>query len=862
MVSKVSFVEIAQDDRFYLITNSDIYLNHFPAVWFGTRRAWRLVELCSKNLSPSSSESPALHLVGLGDVEVWTAAAGEQSGSIKRQYLYQCLINVMRKFSGWKERQMFLWTNETSSFDFKLTSQVFMTLVMGEKGKVRQCDELLTLLGGVMQNEDRVVSCILPMIDFVSDAMKDAEGAYCVLENGVAILDWFLGLILSKFIPVSDDSSGSSDDIKQTGVKEGDEVWYVLDGTKNDSRRIKVTVVKVHTDDFPNLYFTIQYLNETGENITKQTIARRLKKQEHPPLLEMPHPTVIRDKGFIQKVEDKIVQKIVKPFIEHPTGGIKDIVCEVINSTISHCGLQGKGGIGTTRFEAIQAISKLSQDVLTNLSGESIDPKSIAPVLKRLSIALGYGTLTSTSSFNCDFLMYDGQPILDSLRGLLDMDDSINYFRGPNGKQLRIAILMWLTMATKVMMKEENAATMWELVDILSSVSVDEETGDRTTHDTMLMMTKACKELNHASSILPDSIKSTFIALKQAFMSNLLAIFILCSDEGFDHDVGEHNGVPRYYTSFKSLVMDEVQNDPGAILHAARVQAEGLVDCLESSTKQWFAFHILFECAQSGHMLYTEDKVTLGESTAELLYSWQDGLEDEEAMEIEGDVLAAAQWLPQKLMSQIEQWEVDIDHDEKMFISHLLRWILCLEYFDAAGKADMRHRAQITSYIDKTGAVQELFQVVMSFAQLKKQESSNLFKCIKPSSSEAFSIEDLSTLAIFRTIESMPTLCKSWWNDECPRAHQSEVNRFVESMVAPETLRRELDRIHMASNLGELTVRGSCVSREVVATVSNPSLRSNFLRLPRGNWFLCVISHSNMFASFNTILLIRAVHSG
>ena len=37
-------------------------------------------------------------------------------------------------------------------------------------------------------------------------------------------------------------------------------------------------------------------------------------------------------------------------------------------------------------------------------------------------------------------------------------------------------------------------------------------------------------------------------------------------------------------------------------------------------------------------------------------------------------------------------------------------------------------------------------------------------------------------------------------------------------MVAPETLRRELERIKRSSALADLEVSGSCVSREVVAT--------------------------------------------
>ena len=37
-------------------------------------------------------------------------------------------------------------------------------------------------------------------------------------------------------------------------------------------------------------------------------------------------------------------------------------------------------------------------------------------------------------------------------------------------------------------------------------------------------------------------------------------------------------------------------------------------------------------------------------------------------------------------------------------------------------------------------------------------------------------------------------------------------------MVAPETLRRELNRIRVASNLCDLSVNGSYVSHEIVAT--------------------------------------------
>ena len=79
-------------------------------------------------------------------------------------------------------------------------------------------------------------------------------------------------------------------------------------------------------------------------------------------------------------------------------------------------------------------------------------------------------------------------------------------------------------------------------------------------------------------------------------------------------------------------------------------------------------------------------------------------------------------------------------------------------------------------------------------------------------------LSQVSKLVVFRSIQAIPTLCKSWWTDYCPRSLQASINKFVESKVSPETLRLELNRIKKATNLGDMVVNGSCVSREVTAT--------------------------------------------
>ena len=48
---------------------------------------------------------------------------------------------------------------------------------------------------------------------------------------------------------------------------------------------------------------------------------------------------------------------------------------------------------------------------------------------------------------------------------------------------------------------------------------------------------------------------------------------------------------------------------------------------------------------------------------------------------------------------------------------------------------------------------------------------------------------------------------------------------FVENKVAPETLSRELERIKDATSFGEMTVTGSRLTREVIATYHQDEVR-------------------------------------
>jgi hypothetical protein len=103
-------------------------------------------------------------------------------------------------------------------------------------------------------------------------------------------------------------------------------------------------------------------------------------------------------------------------------------------------------------------------------------------------------------------------------------------------------------------------------------------------------------------------------------------------------------------------------------------------------------------------------------------------------------------------------------------------------------------------------------------ADLDVGRKENIFECISLDCNSDFVLKEVATLSVFRTIESLPTLVKSWFNDDCPRYSQQTLITFVENKVAPETLQRELVRIKDATSFGDMSVSGSAVSREVVAT--------------------------------------------
>ena len=159
----------------------------------------------------------------------------------------------------------------------------------------------------------------------------------------------------------------------------------------------------------------------------------------------------------------------------------------------------------------------------------------------------------------------------------------------------------------------------------------------------------------------------------------------------------------------------------------------------------------------------------------------------------------------------------------------LLSWITSLEILDVGGSVDMRNRSHISSFIQKTGALGFIMNLASEEADLTISRSEDIFACTTLDGEKDFTIEKVATLAVFKAVESLPTLVKSWYNDDCPRFLRQKLSAFVETVVAPATLQRELVRIKGATSFDEMSVSGSCVSREIIATYQQDEVRANIL---------------------------------
>lgn len=782
-------------------------------------RSWRLIQLLDKRGDESTNR---ISIVGLGDHNTWRMAMRSQSLC---DFLFQSIVSLLLHFETASDRKRFIMHEDMSNVVLMFMALAKGSKLRGDHIETSRCKCVSSLIGGVESfSEDETKSFVATAMDILSTSLRDGSETD-QLFFGVAILDWFISQHVDKLkshIPLDP----FNDNVAPAEIEEGQELWYIIDGNDVASDRVKVTIIKVHADDFPNLYFTIQLADES----IKQTIPSRLKKSALPSS-QPSKETKVSDK-LMSWIEVTVATKLVMPYLLHETDFSGNVAGECLNIIISYFGLLGGAGIGSLRYDIFQLLLKLEQQIMCDINEENYP--MLIDHLRRMSLALGYGQITSPSENNPEIMKFNCKNLMTNLLTLVDKDGFSSFIRDTGFDSFNQSFLMWLSVSVKTSMDESNVSQIYAIASEITSEVVSQQCCEEN-EEWLLMNLRLMQKMQKSMVHLPQSLKAVTIDSEQSMMSSLVNIFVDCDDQTIaspdtmiEHSSsnGEDTMVicasqsPTWLEAMTSFTVRNLTVSPSSILYGTRIHVEGLCETLLDPNKQWCAFQLLSSLSKVNDALYTKND-NLSSKTIENLDRWLGKLDEEEAAELEEDVLVTAMWIPRHLMRYLEDCVENEDEENEFLLkSILLKFLLCLQFLDTAASSDMRNRAHISSYINMTGAVKFVMDVALHFAHLEKPRAAKtwLHSMSLENDSSEFHLADLSTLVLFRSVESIPTLFKSWWNEDCPRSMQFAINHFVEVMVAPETLRRELDRIRVATILDEMSVTGSCVSREIVAT--------------------------------------------
>jgi hypothetical protein len=765
------------------------------------------------------ADNLSLRIVGLSDVSIWQSAT---AGDLEAGALLMILSNLLLSIDSVEERRSMIL--EADNAFPGLFVHILLAIskaddysnIYGLRASDESCAFLLSILGsGQDIGLAKIESWCRQLISILGSLISSPgiEGVESASRRNVSVLSELLSLYFGRTTVDSDVGL-----VEPTTVKEGQSFWYITN-TDDVYIREEAIVTKIHEDDFPRLYFTIRLCNEDNTQ-EKQTIPERLRTTSSTFLSDA---SISKNEQVIRsKFAAFLFQKIVKPCLSVPLDAeaiaIAKAAAECMNVVVSQCGIFGKGGLGTFKYEVFQLLTSLQENVILELSMNRTKEACLA--LEVLSLCMGFGSLTPPSRLSFVSTKFDPQ---GSIKAIIERVEKRHLHRN-----LEKAILEWLVVALPGI---GNPELREEALTLLCASSARLLSGDRAVDpvglpylsDCLLIM-KGLRESVQTSVGNADSQDETVVCTEivRSFCDDWPSV-VTTKWEGDDH-----NHLPMWHAPFCTFVTTFIAKGRQSIVRGAKDNADRLGSSLDKPEKRWIAFVLLNKAAGSNTQLHDRDQLEdINAITRTRLSHWKKELVvQEEADELEDDVVIVGQWLPSSLMNNVESWAVsDLDFNsssiDRLVIGRMLAWLTVLQYLESAAAADLRNRGAFSSYVQRCNAVVAILDMLLVYLPLNenRQSRQNSTTSIEDIliDEENIEITKLSSLALFRTIEVFPTLSKHWWEEDCPKSLSSALSQLVQVKVAPETLRRELKRIGAASNLGEMSVSGSIVSREVVA---------------------------------------------
>jgi hypothetical protein len=791
-------------------------------------RAVRLLELCQNTKDPSNEiPLPSLDIVGLAEPRLWDFKnfTPKSFASLSLMYVMELLDDQEGDVC---EYRWSLFANTTSADQDQLLIMILYHLSNGTKdlllshGARRRLDDsaiLLNKLGGQSVSPEHSDRWLGSSLSFFSSILS--EGDEELVCRGVSVVSQLVSIGFSSVRPAED--SGTEDKLKTDQIGEGDSVWYIPDA-ENPKLREPCTIVKVHNGLPSEIYFTIR-VERDGKIQERQTVCERLRSSAESSTSNGRTDGVLfvneLDRAEIkrrQKTSAFVIDNLVLPSWDN----FQLHEYEIVNVLISQLGLLGPRGIGSLHYTVFQKLLAAQSTLVGNLDAASTPKDFPASALWSLAFALGFGCNTPVSSWNASLIGFDPEATVDALLRLLY--DELSAIKSPSLEVMRPTIAM-LTVSLPVLQHSDKFENAKSLVYLFVEKSLKEATkkGNGFDQDDYVALRAIdVAQDDHEVTTEPNAMVEmvgSFASRWESSPSPEWANFSLC-------------------TSVLEMILTKKPRLAGM---AGRKHGDSLAAALYVENKRWLALRFLEAYAQQKKPIHDSPDSAMNKVTAKRLKAWSKVLVPEEAEELEEDIGIACQFIPKGLMNDVESWQEETQKDfhvnENDAFGRLTSWLAYLRIADTAGGMDSLNRTALNSYTRQCGAVTSIMDLAIMYANVSTNRKVKLAKVDNVdtlvSNGGNLELSKLASAVIFRTVEVFPTLSKNWWEMSCPNYFRDPVREFVESNISPELLRRELQKIKGVSSFGEMTVKGSLISREVTALYSQDEFTlSVVIKLP------------------------------
>jgi len=793
----------------------------------------------------------AWSLVDLDNYEFWQES---RKSFHKANFLSRCLLNLIGSFESPAERRSLLLSSplEQSS---NLFVEVIQTSILNPSNVYfafytnnNKAMELITLLGGAEGiGAPLLETCCNQIVSSLSALVQKMQQGNSIKKQSIKLLVQALDLLLGEL--AGDQLQRERRNLVDAyDVRNADVLWYVdKDERGRETGRLqKVLVTKVHNEDLPNApYFSIR--DYEGQGSEKQTVAARLR-------LSNIEPTATNNRKVVSKLEERIVSSVVIPCVSialsSPKDAIKTTVCvtisELLHAVLTKGGLFGPVGVGTVRHDVFSLCTSLESRII-NIINEKLKELDEADVIEQdyhnkdedekddsqplpdfdlpdfcdelriLALVFGGGCHAEPKQGAFSVLKFDPLPSSMLLCKFLVRDRVREKLMSVKDYTWLVDVVKWLSISISSISDEKMLKLSASALDVIAETGCRD--GKKVLSEMQILqhLSVAIIGLHKKATSMGCSI-AAWLPIPNA--TKLVNSFMILAPNSQQESTAE---TMVWQGSFQRFVRISCHIE--GFLSEILPYVEKICKALFTDNKRWVAFQLLSLLVRSGGKSLGGE---ISPKCQKSLEKWCINLPDEEAEELQEDVEIACQIIPANIAEDfLRLQDESLYNDENVAIGRFLSWLILLTILDSYDQHNAQKKGAVISYIQQTKVGAHILSLTLlhipiessgrSRKVLGKDRSEWKYCTSLEGEPELLNLQSLSALVLFRTMQSLPTLSKLWWMDDCHRASKDYVKDFAQELVAPETLKEELVRIKESEALEGMDVSGSVTTREVSA---------------------------------------------